>query len=346
MSVISFFETCQESRLLSPPGFLPEKQVIHYRTDPLTGVRCRFNERRASRPKQVPQESCIDQLARRPADCPFCPENIDTATPRFTADLCLQGYYQAGECRLFPNLFPLAPWHANISLTKQHFLSLEQFTAAMLGDAFDTAMPFIAGVQRLARTRFFPIVFWNHLPPSGSSIIHPHIQVLLDTSPTVFQKKLLDASQSFHRQTGRNYWSELIKVEKDNGRRFVGENASVAVVASYAPQGNREFQIVFKEAASVTGLDQTSRADLIEALLRLLKYYHSCGVQSFNMTMLSAALDDRLDYFSLSAKLMARPRVQPLYRNDTGILERVHYETDLEVAPEALASEARGFFNE
>jgi hypothetical protein len=55
-------------------------------------------------------------------------------------------------------------------------------------------------------------------------------------------------------------------------------------------------------------------------------------------------MGERLDYYSLHAKLISRPVLEPFYRNDTGILERFHHEADIEVMPESFAEKARGFW--
>ncbi|MBI4332389.1 MAG: hypothetical protein HY673_14035 [Chloroflexi bacterium] len=361
-----------ENTILRLPELRPETQTIEFRQDPLTGARCRLNRKRVERPKQVSPGSAVDGLARKPDNCPFCPENIGAATPRFPAAICRDGFYEVGECRLFPNLFPLAPFHANITLSRRHFVSIEQFSAAMLEDALETARLFFRDVFRAPRSdtpcgcrnsggqpgttgadpvatawgrgKLYPLVCWNHLPPSGGSIVHPHMQALLDRGPSGYQARLLEASAAYFEKTGSNYWTDLPRVEREKGERFVGENSSVWVLASYAPQGNREFQIIFTDGAGLLDLAGDARKDLVDALLRLLRYYHDSGVDSFNFTTLSAALGERQDFYNLNGKLIARPAVQPLYRNDTGVLERVHYEADVEMAPETIAREARGYF--
>lgn len=341
---IEFVAEREDCSFLLPPGFAPEKHSIEYRLDPLTGFRCRLNEKRAARPKQASRESVIEELAVKPPGCPFCPENIEAATPLFPASVCQRGYYQLGDCRLFPNLYPLAPWHANISLSGRHFLSAGDFTATTLEDALKAACAFFGDVRMASGTRLFPVICWNHLPPSGASIIHPHMQVMLDAAPTTYQEILLDKSLEFHRKTGLNYWRELVRVEKARQERFVAENDSVAVLTSFAPQGNHELQMIFREATGLGDLDDATRMDFVSALLKILRYYHRAGVQSFNMTTFSAALGDRLPYYRLSAKIIARPAVQRLYRNDTGAMERLHLEPDIEIAPEAVARAAREVF--
>jgi galactose-1-phosphate uridylyltransferase len=134
---------------------------------------------------------------------------------------------------------------------------------------------------------------------------------------------------------------DILDEEAKRGERDIGENDSVAAIASFSPQGNREVQIIFKRTSNLTDLQDRDIAGFADCVVRLLRGYKSMGVNSFNMSTFSAAMDDRLDYYSLHAKLISRPVLQPFYRNDTGILERFHHEADIEVMPEAFAKSAR-----
>ena len=87
-------------------------------------------------------------------------------------------------------------------------------------------------------------------------------------------------------------------------------------------------------------------AGFADCLVRLLRGYKQMGVNSFNLTTFSASLGEGLNYYSLHAKLISRPVLRPFYRNDTGILERFHYEADIEVEPEASAQAMRTFLED
>ncbi len=349
---MDFYRVTQELTILRPVDFSQETQIVEYREDPLTGVPCRINKKRSKRPKQTPKSDAVLDLLRKSPDCPFCPENINDATPRFTSDICTEGYYQVGACRLFPNLFPLAQYHANITLAEEHFVPLDRFQKRTLVDAITVARAFLHDLNM--PNSLYPILCWNHLPPSASSIVHPHMQLLIDSRPTPYQLRLLESSKEYYMEKGTVYWEDLVQEEKARDERFIGENASLWILASYSPQANREFHIIFKEIASLSDLDEKRAGDFADVVLSLLRYYSQSGVDSFNLTTLSAALDDGNDsvlrsredtapFYRLSAKLIARPAVQQFYRNDTGILERVHYEADIEMEPELLAGAAKVF---
>lgn len=322
--------------LLRPPSFQREVHSIEYREDPLTRALCRINIRRTRRIKEAPIAD-LSEITAESGDCPFCPQNIEQKTPLFSG----RGRIKRGDCYLFPNLFPFAEYHATATLTGEHFLELDQFKVEMIVDNISAAKEFLLWVHEKDRKVKYPIYLWNHLPPSAASIIHPHVQILVDRKPTSYQKKLLQSSQGYFLEHGSNFWKALVEEEKKRGERYIGSNDSLSVIASYAPQGNREVQIIFREVCNLANLDEPQIADFADCLIKLLYGYKQMGVNSFNLSTFSGPLGESLDYYSLHAKLISRPALQPFYRNDTGILERLHYEADIELEPEVVALKMR-----
>ena len=334
------------AELLRPPLFERDIHYIEHREDPLTGVPCRINVRRTKRLKKGAATFDLGEIGGNPQDCPFCLQNIERATPLFEKGICPEGRINRGECYLFPNLFPLAEYHAAGTLTSRHFLDLDQFQVEMVVDNVMATKQYLAAVYHRNKEARYPIYLWNHLPPSAASMIHPHIQILVDRRPTPYQQRLLEASREYFGKTGSSFWQDIVQEEKRRGERYIGERNSVAVIASYAPQGNREIQIICRETSNLMELSEPEIADFADCLVKLLRGYKQMGVNSFNLSTFSAPLGERLDYYCLHAKLISRPAFEPFYRNDTGILERFHYEADIEVIPEDVAETMRVFFED
>ena len=341
--VIEFRSSTRQVKLLTPPSFVEDIQTIEYRQDPLTGATCRINARRARRPKQAPALPEPAEVAN-PGNCPFCPENIERATPRFPDDFSPHGCIRKEQCRLFPNLFPLAEHHAVAVLTEAHFVPAAGFAASDIMNSLAATLEYLSLIHRQNPRAEYPLYVWNHLPPSAASIIHPHIQVLADRQPTSYQHRLLEASREHQERTGRNFWLELVEEEKKRGVRFIGEAGAISALASYAPQGNREVLMVFRKASSLADLDAGLIADFAQVVVSLLRGYHETGVSSFNLTTFSGPYGEALGYYNLNAKLIARPAFQSFYRNDTGVLERLHGEADIEMEPEQVAVQMRASF--
>lgn len=329
-----------------PPDFAADIQHIEFREDPLTGRRSRLNARRAERIKQRPPGPVPPEVIGSREACPFCPENVDQAVARFEPGFCPAGWIRRGECCLFPNMYPLAAHHAAATLCNEHFLDLDQISARMVGDSLAAAREFLGLVRRHDPDARYPMFHWNHLSPSAASIVHPHVQVLADLRPTSYQETLLAAGRDYHRRTRRQFWMDLVDEERRRGERYIGENGAVAAVASFSPQGNREVQIIFRRAANLADLEDSDIAGFAGAITRLLAAYKQAGVNSFNLSSFSAPMGEGPEHYALHAKLISRPVLQPFYRNDTGILERLHHEADIDVMPEAFAAAARRLWEE
>jgi UDPglucose--hexose-1-phosphate uridylyltransferase len=338
---VEFPKVVVSKETLRPPSFERDVQYVEFREDPLTGRPCRMNARRASRIKQGRPGSVPAEVVGNREGCPFCPENIDRAVTKFDPGFYPGGRIRRGECCLFPNMFPLASHHVAATLCAAHFLDLHEFSAPMVSDCMMAAREFLCLVHERDPESRYPMFHWNHLSPSAASLVHPHVQVLADFRPTSYQKTLLETSREYHDRTGRVFWKDLLDEERRRGERYIGENESVAALASFAPQGNREVQIIFKGTSNLMDLRDGEIAGFADCVVRLLKVYEGMGVNSFNLSTFSGPLGDKLEYYSLHAKLISRPALRPFYRNDTGILERFHHEADIEVMPESFAESAK-----
>jgi UDPglucose--hexose-1-phosphate uridylyltransferase len=341
---VDFPKVVITKEILRPPSFERDVQYVEFREDPLTRRRCRINARRAARTKQALPTPVPAEISGKREGCPFCPENIEQAVTKFDPGFYPAGRIRRGECCLFPNMFPLASHHVAATVSTSHFLDLDEFSAEMVTDCMMAAREFLSLVHERDSDARYPMFHWNHLSPSAASVVHPHVQVLADVRPTSYQDTLLETSREYYGRTGRSFWKDILDEERQRGERYIGENDSVAALASFAPQGNREVQIVFKGTSSLMDLRDREMAGFADCVVKLLKGYKRMGVNSFNMSTFSAPLGDKLGYYSLHAKLISRPVLQAFYRNDTGILERFHHEADIEVMPETFAESIREFF--
>jgi UDPglucose--hexose-1-phosphate uridylyltransferase len=342
-------ETVTAEFLNPQRGFKRETRSMEYRRDPLTGFRSRINIDRATRVKQA-QRMAVDVSGTdyRSADgCIFCGDNIEKATTKFVPEILpgnADGRIRVGQCVLFPNLHPFAEHHAVGTLTECHHLELDEFTPVMIADNLEATQEYITAVRRIEAGAVYPVWIWNHLPPSGASIIHPHVQIALERAPMPEIDNLFTKSATYMRENGVNFWRELITVEKNAGARFIGENDSVAVIAAFAPRGNRDIQIISKRVGCIADFDERHMYDFADAVVRALRGYKDMGVNSFNLLTYSAAVGDHPDHFLFSARMISRPVFQPLYSNDSGSIERFYGVSVIEAMPEIVAAEMRKRF--
>jgi len=334
---MQFRREVKSQELLSPAlRFESEFQPIEYREDPLTGSQSRINVARAGRVKQAQKgELAVKEMVERTrAGCSFCAENILERTPKLPPRLCL----------LFPNLYPFAEYHAVATLTERHYLELDEFTTEMLVDNLTISKKYIALVHQEDAEAKYPLWIWNHLPPSGASIIHPHVQIVVDRAPTPELERLMVKSEEYLKRQGVSYWHELIQAEREIGERYIGENNSLAVMASFAPRGNNEVQVILKRAANLIDLDEGQTRDFAAAITKILHCYRAMGINSFNLITYSARLTERPDYFLMSARIISRPVFRPLYTSDAGFMERFYDVWIIETLPEEVAREMRESF--
>ncbi|MEM2925547.1 MAG: hypothetical protein QXJ68_07665 [Methanocellales archaeon] len=324
-------------------GFELDTQQIEYRKDPLLNRWCRINILRAQRRKESIARLDISELIEDSArGCYFCPERIQTQTPMFTEEIAPEGRIKVGESIVFPNLTPFAQYHAVATVTQKHYLKLEEFTEKQIQDTITASLEYIKRVNKFDEKAKFPTLNWNYLPPSGASIVHPHVQITVDPQPTCFLDSLLKASNRYYRKHKESFWHLLLTREQEIGERFIANIGGTAWLASFVPLGNNEVCIIFKEIASLFELTPDLIQDFAIGLKKVLQAYSNFGLESFNLSFYSAPGESKA--YSLNARIISRPKLNYYYTNDAGFMERLHSEVVVESSPEAIAKEMRHFF--
>lgn len=337
----------EETEFLSPAeGFKMITHPIEYRRDPLTGISCRINIERAKRVKQARTDvEMCDMAESARGTCFFCPENIEGSTPRFPPALVPEGVILKGETRVFPNMYPFAKYHGVATMTTNHFLDLTEFTNSHIEDTTSASLMFFGRVADQDPGARFMSLSWNHLPPSGASIVHPHVQLIADPQPTNLTEVLLKKSRGYYETEGENYWKRLVESEVKAGERYIGRTGRIHYLATYAPLGNTEVIMVFDGISNILDLDEKDVKDLAVGLKNVLRAYDSMGKKSFNLTTYSGpAQEDLVENFSMSMRIISRPTPVTNYTADSGFMESLHHERVVESMPEKVAEEVREFF--
>jgi galactose-1-phosphate uridylyltransferase len=223
-------------------------------------------------------------------------------------------------------------------------LPLDQFTPGMIYDNLAAGQAYLNEVAVTYPHVLYPTWIWNYLPPSAASIVHPHTQTLADRDPLPALADLRRHSRDYFARHGSLFWADLVAEERKLDRRFIGENRSLAAVASFAPRGNREVQLVFHEATSLLQLTDQQREDFAESLVGVLHAYHAVGVHSFNVVTYSGPADESSDSFRLSTRIISRPSPAAYYTNDCGFMERFFDAWVIETLPEEVARSVSPYF--
>ncbi len=351
---IKFEKIIRSAKIHSPlDSYKLVEQKIEFRKDPLTNHYSRINKLRADRVKQatMPNEnyeqnlqSVIENSSKK---CFFCPENVEKSTPRFPKELGLGDRIKQGTFTLFPNLFVFSQYHAVGTLGDQHFTPLQDFSPEIWQDAIEGSIKYFKAVNKFDESVKYPSINFNYLPPSASSIIHPHIQIIQDVKPTKYCEILMGRSKQYTKN-GSNYWLDLIEAEKEINERFITENNFMAWIATYSPLGKNELTGIVKiPKTDITVFTKEESAELARGISQALKaLYIGRGATSVNMAIYIGPInEDHSDSFQINLKIVTRPNLMPNYTGDIGFMELLHFEPIAAATPEDIVESVRGSFN-
>jgi UDPglucose--hexose-1-phosphate uridylyltransferase len=242
--------------------------------------------------------------------CPFCPQNILTKTPMFTTDFFPEGRIAEGEVVVIPNLLGHAQQSILAVVTKKHHLKLDEFTPDLLSNTFKGAIKYLKRLHEIDASVEYPVFAFNYLTPAGSSIFHPHMQVLVRDRPYYLLKLMLEKSEAYFHKNGDSYWNDLIKSEK-NGERYLFGADGVDWLVPFAPlRGLNEVQAVVDGKSNFLELGNSEWCKIAEGISEILKFYKSQGFESFNIILGSASMNKHLEHFSVNLRIVSRPGVQ------------------------------------
>ncbi len=202
---IDFEKHVAQAILHSPlKNFELDSQTIETRIDPLTGFTTKVRTgRKAWQRIYTTDEKMLAEIAEQTREgCFFCPEKVDKVTPRYPEELIPKGRITVGEACLFPNLFAQKEYSAITVISHQHFVRLDQFTTELLANAFKACSIYFNRLNQSKPNKYAEIGF-NYLFPAGSSIPHPHLQVLASDWPYFLIANLLEKRPKILRPTLR-----------------------------------------------------------------------------------------------------------------------------------------------
>jgi UDPglucose--hexose-1-phosphate uridylyltransferase len=191
----------------------------------------------------------------------------------------------------------------------------------------------------------FAVMAWNYMPPSGGGLVHPHQQYFLTKHPGNQFREEWEASRTFYRAHGCSYWDELVKAERENGERYIGQVGNSYWIASFASMGILgDIVCVFPKVCGLVDFGEATVEDLTRGLQGIFRYFLEAGVFSFNASLfMSAARED-----SFAAHLRIIPRTFLNTRDfapDFNFCQALLQEPVSVVFPEDLCTAARPHFS-
>jgi UDPglucose--hexose-1-phosphate uridylyltransferase len=306
---------------------------VEVRVDPLTGHTSRILPNRELMP---PVDFDLETFARENQPrCPFCSERLEQLTPRLPAAIDPSGRIVEGEAVLFPNLHAYAS-HSSVSIysPELHYLPLAAMTGRLVTDNLATQVAYAKAVMAADQESRWVSINANHMLPSGSSLFHPHLQGIVDPSPTTMQRLLSEVP-------GQQFEGYLA-AERKSGERYLGRTGEIDWLVSFAPIAPAELRACVRRVASPAQLEEDLVAQLGHGLTLALHAYADLGFESFNLALYGAPPDT--DGYWLNLRIGARSNLKPNYRSDSTFLERLHWEGAIDLAPEDIAERIRDRF--
>jgi len=276
-------------------------------------------------------------VKKRKMNCPFCPESVKEKTPMFTRDFLEEGRISVGDAVVIPNLLGHAERSVLVVLSKEHYLKLEDFTAKLIFDGFKGGLAYLTRLSEVEPSTRFPVFIFNYLPPAGSSILHPHMQVLARDRPFYLANLLLEKSKAYWEANKSSYWSDLASTEKGGQRYLFGTN-EIEWLVPFAPlRGSNEVQAIVSGKSNLLELNDKEWLGLAEGISKILRFYHKQSYVSFNIILLSGPVNRHLDYFDVNLRMISRPGIQASSFTDAWGLPYLLWDGEAVEEPELFA---------
>ncbi|MGD0794718.1 MAG: hypothetical protein ABR958_03880 [Dehalococcoidales bacterium] len=343
---IKFQREVVQSRLMardSSGAFAEGTIPVELRLDPLTGRSCRVVP--FSLDRIIKTDLAAMEKRSRELPCPFCPPLVEQIIPRFPPDLVPEGVIRRGKALAFPNTGPYDIHGAVIVVTDEHFVPLNKFTQEAVLNALLAAQDFVKYMQQADPAAKHHFIAWNYMPPSGGSLVHPHLQGNAGYRPTVYQKLLLESSRKYFRKKGQNYWSDLLQQEKQTDERYIGRIGATEWLTSFAPRGRlSDILVVFPGRTSVVELTRADLRDFSAGLLKVFRYIDELKLVSFNMSTYSGFDSGQ---FWAQARIVPRGLLlySPIETSDQFYYQLLQDENICILSPEAACRRMKKWFN-
>ena len=298
---------------LDPATGDPVTRGAEVRVDPLTGDTVRVFDF----PFRVPQRPDLDALGRATeGTCPFCADRLERATPRFPDALVPGGRMREGDMVVVPNLLPYDLVCAVCVLGPRHLVRLPEMEPGWIAAGLRLARRFQRSVGERLPVARYRSTNWNFMPPSGGSLVHPHMQLVAGDRPYRYWAALTQAARAYREREGRDFWPGLVEAERRLGERTIAVTGPWTWLAAFAPR-SRFFEVlaIHEREASFERVPEADLDPVAEGLVRVFGFLDSLGFWAFNLVVLGQE-EAAGDGFRLQVRITPRLVVLPAGMND------------------------------
>ena len=340
MANVQFLKKEEASFLDPKEGFSKKSVSFEVRKDDLTGHVSRILPYRRKYPEVVISPEMVEASKKI---CPFCPDQIPSATPKLPPEIASEGRLHRGNAWLFPNAFPYARYNWVIVLTEEHFLFPDQFSAEVLRDGFLLAQE---GIKRLGESQpayQYGYVNWNYLPSAGAGLFHPHLQVVVEDLPTASHKKVLEGINRYEKGGRPSFWEDYLQGEIKKDERYIGHREGIHFLTAFSPRGMfGEILILFSGRSTIDQVNTEDWTCFSQGLTNIFQYLKN-HIVSFNLSLFSGNVEGARSW--VYGRLCPRMIIPPWNINDINYFEKLHDEVMCVVSPEELCKDLKLFFS-
>ncbi|MFC2051859.1 galactose-1-phosphate uridylyltransferase [Chloroflexota bacterium] len=298
------------------------------RQDPTTREWVIIAPERARRPQQTPKKRRTDKLPDRDASCPFCTGN-ESQTPVEVFRIPASREASTWEVRVVPNRFAALSSDGSV-VRREHgrfIREMDGFGAHEViieSPSHNTPMALMSyeQVQKILiayqerynelkknRKLKFITIFKNHGWASGTSLVHPHSQLVATPIITPYYHRRFDIAHDYHADMGGCLYCELLAEELAKGERIISETEEFVIFQPYASRVPFETWIIPKEHSASFGLFPASGLAELASVLKdtLFCIYHELDNPDFNLMVDTSTTDDEYDpYYHWHFRILPR----------------------------------------
>jgi UDPglucose--hexose-1-phosphate uridylyltransferase len=298
------------------------------RQDPTTKEWVIVAPERAKRPQHMPKRTPAHELPDWEESCPFCPGN-ENQTPDEVFRLPSSNQETAWQVRVVPNRFTALTIPGNLRrreegplFRKMDGLGVNEViietpshnTPMALMTREQVEKVLIAYQQRynaLKKNRQlkFITIFKNYGWASGTSLIHPHSQLVATPFAATYYRRKFDVAVEHYDDIGRCLYCDLVAEELRRGERIVAETGEFIVLHPYASHVPYETWIIPKTHCASFGLFPETHLAELSAVLKntLLCLYQGLDNPAFNYMFDTSTTEDEDDpYYHWHIRIVPR----------------------------------------
>jgi len=298
------------------------------RQDPTTREWVVVAPERAKRPQDAPKSAPVHEIPNWDKSCPFCPGN-ENQTPievlrfpsspdvsdwavriipnRFGAFSGLGDTARKTEGNLFRKMDGVGVNEVIIE-TPVHNMPMALMTYEQVETVLLAYLERYNTLKKIRQLKFITI-FKNHGWASGTSLIHPHSQLVATPIAGTYYRRKFDAAVNYYDDMGKCLYCDLIVEELKTGERVVAETKDFVVLHPYASHVPYETWIIPKMHRASFGLFPSTHLTELSVVLKdtLLGLYRELDNPAFNYMFNTSTTEDEEDpYYHWHVRIVPR----------------------------------------